>query len=212
MRTDELKMTNPGSVKHPGDAGLNRSPAFSQKKAAQAEPAGYSKHEASAAFRPKAALQMGRFLTCLAVGLLPLPAAQSEERDIRRDATVIAVEKVLPSVVNIATETVIEYHEWYDAMLRDFYGWPRTPVHQQKSTSLGSGVIIDEDGYVLTNLHVVRRASRIQVKLWDGREYDADPLVATPGSDVALLKLKTRPGEKFRAIKLAPDDDLLLGE
>src|SRR5215469_12682368 len=131
------------------------------------------------------------------------------EPDIRRDATVIAVEKVLPCVVNIATETVIEYHEWYDTMLRQFYGWPRTPVHQEKSVSLGSGVIIDEDGYVLTNLHVVRRASRIQVKLWDGREYDAEPLVATPGSDVALLKLKTRPGEKFKAIKLAPDDDLL---
>jgi serine protease Do len=141
-----------------------------------------------------------------------MPAARPEERDIRRDATVNAIEKVLPSVVNIATETVIEYHEWYDAMLRDFYRWPRTPVHQQKSTSLGSGVIIDEDGYVLTNLHVVRRANRIQVKLWDGREYDADPLVATPGSDVALLKLRTRPGEKFKAIRFAADDDLLLGE
>ena len=139
-------------------------------------------------------------------------AAGATDPDIRRDATVIAIEKVLPSVVNIATETVIEYHEWYDTMLRQFYGWPRTPLHQEKSVSLGSGVLIDEDGYVLTNLHVVRRASRIQVKLWDGREYDADPLVATPGSDVALLKLKTRPGEKFKAIKLAPDDDLLLGE
>jgi S1-C subfamily serine protease len=134
------------------------------------------------------------------------------EPDIRRDAAVIAVEKVLPCVVNIATETVVEYHDWYDTMLRQFYGWPRTPVHQEKSVSLGSGVVIDEDGYVLTNLHVVRRASRIQVKLWDGREYDAEPLVATPGSDVALLKLKGRPGEKFKAIKLAPDDDLLLGE
>ncbi len=134
------------------------------------------------------------------------------EPDIRRDATVIAVEKVLPSVVNIATETVVEYHEWYDTMLREFYGWQRTPVHQEKSISLGSGVIIDDDGYVLTNLHVVRRASRVEVKLWDGREYDAEPLVATPGSDVALLKLKTKPGEKFKAIKLAADDDLLLGE
>ena len=152
----------------------------------------------------------------MAVALLPVGVAPeapgAADPDIRRDATVIAVEKVLPSVVNIATETVIEYHEWYDAMLRQFYGWSRTPVHQEKSVSLGSGVIIDDDGYVLTNLHVVRRASRIQVKLWDGREYDAEPLVATPGSDVALLKLKGRPGEKFKAIKLAPDDDLLLGE
>src|SRR5258708_18902247 len=136
----------------------------------------------------------------LALGLLfrgSFASATSAEADIRRDATVVAVEKVLPSVVNIATETVIEYHEWYDTMLRQFYGWPRTPVHHEKSVSLGSGVIIDEDGYVLTNLHVVRRANRIQVKLWDGREYEAEPLVATPGSDVALLRLKIKPGEKF---------------
>ena len=149
------------------------------------------------------------------ISLLILSASNAlgaTEPDIRRDATVIAIDKVLPSVVNIATETVLEYHEAYDTMLREFFGWSRTPVHQQKSVSLGSGVIIDADGYVLTNLHVVRRASRIQVKLWDGREYDAELLVATPGSDVALLKLKARPGEKFSAIKLAPDDDLLLGE
>jgi S1-C subfamily serine protease len=139
-------------------------------------------------------------------------ASAGTEPDIRRDATVNAVEKVLPSVVNIATETVLEYHEWYDTMLRQFYGWPRTPVHQEKSVSLGSGVIVDEDGYVLTNLHVVRRASRVQVKLWDGREYDADPLVGASGSDVALLKLRAKPGEKFKAIKLGSDDDLLLGE
>jgi serine protease Do len=170
----------------------------------------------------KAALLHATAVSCCrpAAGLLLIgfvlgfasSGARAAEPDIRRDATVIAIEKVLPSVVNIATETVREYHEWYDTMLRQFYGWPRTPVHQEKSVSLGSGVIIDEDGYVLTNLHVVRRASRIEVKLWDGREYDAEPLVGTSGSDVALLKLKAKPGEKFKAIKLAPDDDLLLGE
>ncbi|HWI59769.1 MAG TPA: trypsin-like peptidase domain-containing protein, partial [Bacillota bacterium] len=144
--------------------------------------------------------------------LLGLSApARAAEPDIRRDATVTAIEKVMPCVVNIATETVIEYHEWYDDMLRQFYGWQRTP-RQQKSISLGSGVIIDEEGYVLTNFHVVRRASRIQVKLWDGREYEADPLVATAGSDVALLKIRAKPGEKFKAVKFAADDDLLLGE
>jgi S1-C subfamily serine protease len=87
------------------------------------------------------------------------------------------------------------------------------PRRQQRTFSLGSGVIIDEDGYVLTNLHVVRRASRIQVKLWDDREYDAEPFVyRSEAADIALFKLKTKPGEKFRAIKFAPDDDLLLGE
>jgi serine protease Do len=175
-----------------------------------------SVRSASLRRRLRRALQRGRtgaIVFLLGMALLVAPTgARADEPDIRKDATVIAIEKVLPSVVNIATETVREYHEWYDTMLREFYGWPRTPVHQEKSVSLGSGVIIDPDGYVLTNLHVVRRASRIQVKLWDGREYDAEPLVATAGSDVALLKLKTKPGEKFKAIKLAPDDDLMLGE
>jgi serine protease Do len=151
---------------------------------------------------------------CLFILLSPLGGAAlpaGAEADVRRDAAVIATEKVLPSVVNIATETVIEYHDWYDELLREFYG-ARSPVRQQKSVSLGSGVIIDEEGYILTNFHVVRRATRIQIKLWDGREFDADPIVATEGSDVALLRIRCKPGEKFKAIKLAADDDLLLGE
>jgi S1-C subfamily serine protease len=135
--------------------------------------------------------------------------AISADADIRRDATVTAVEQVLPSVVNIATETIIEYHDWYDDLLRRFYG-ARTPARRQKLIDLGSGVIIDEEGYVLTNFHVVRRAHRIQVRLWDGREYEAQALTATESSDVALMKIKGKPGERFKAIKLAADDDLLL--
>jgi serine protease Do len=149
-------------------------------------------------------------LLCLVQLFLGLDS-RGAEGDIRRDAAVLAIEKVVPSVVNIATETVIEYHDWYDTLLRQFYGWRGSP-RQEKSLSLGSGVIIDEEGYVLTNFHVVHRASRIQIKLWDGREYDADPIVFTAGSDVALLKIRTRKQEKFKAIKFAADDDLLLGE
>lgn len=143
-------------------------------------------------------------------GLLASPASNPEV-DIRRDATVIAIERAMPSVVNIATETVIEYHDWYDDLLRQFYGW-RGPQPRQRSISLGSGVIIDEEGHILTNFHVVHRASRIQVKLWDGKEYEADPIVATQGSDVALLKIRAEKGEKFKAVAFAKDDDLLLGE
>ncbi len=155
--------------------------------------------------------RLGPSLLVLAVAGLLSPI-QADDSDIRRDATVKAIEKVLPAVVNVATETVIEYHDPYDEMLRQFFGWSRSPVRQQRTSSLGSGVIIDEEGYILTNYHVVRRANRIQVKLWDGREYEAEALVATAGKDVALLRIKAKPGEKFSAIKLAPDDDLLLGE
>ncbi len=151
-------------------------------------------------------------LVCLAACLVAGPL-WGNEPDIRYDATVRAIQKVLPSVVNIATERVIQYHDWYDDLLRQFYGWDELPPRQAKSMNLGSGVIIDDEGYVLTNYHVVRRATRVQVKLWDGREYDADPIVVyTPDSDVALLKIRCKPGEKFQAIKFAADDDLLLGE
>jgi serine protease Do len=139
--------------------------------------------------------------TCLAAG----------DQDLRRDATVIAVERALPCVVNIATETIVEYQDFYQRLFSDFFGQGDPAPRREREQSIGSGVIIDEEGYVLTNLHVVRRASRTRVKLWDGREYEAKPIVATPYSDVALLKIQAS-GEKFKAVKFAADDDLLLGE
>jgi len=142
--------------------------------------------------------------------LLSCPTKASEDdTDLRRDSTVRAIEKVMPSVVNIATETIVEHHDFYEELFRQFYG---TPLRREKAYSLGSGVIIDQDGYLLTNWHVISRANRIQVKLWDGREYEAEALVETEGSDVALLKIKAPPNQKFTAIKFAQDDDLLLGE
>jgi len=136
------------------------------------------------------------------------------EPDVRRDATVNAVERVMPSVVNVATSRLVEYRDPYDDWMRDFFRQPRrqsTPT--EKLDSLGSGVIIDEDGYILTNWHVVSRGYRVQVKLSNGKVYDAAKLVASPRSDVALLKItNAAPGEKFEPIKLAKDDDLLLGE
>lgn len=132
--------------------------------------------------------------------------------DVRRDATVMAIEKAKPSVVNIATARVVEYRDFYQELLRQFYGAHTPSRRREQLDSIGSGVIIHEDGYVLSNLHVVRRASRVQVKLWDGTIYDAEPVVGTEQSDVALLRLKAPPGQKFQAIQLAEDDDLLLGE
>lgn len=139
---------------------------------------------------------------------------QALETDVRHDAVVQAVEKVMPSVVNIATATIVPYRDFYDTLLRDFYGLNRATRSREQINSIGSGVIIDEEGYILTNLHVLRRATRVQVKLSNGEVYDAEPLVVyTTQKDVALLKLRPKkPGETFTAIKFAADDDLLLGE
>jgi S1-C subfamily serine protease len=152
----------------------------------------------------------------LAASLLawaPGGQGQTAEKDIRRDATVMAVEKVMPSVVNIATETIIHVRDPFEEFFRQFYG----PYHRQQPAnsqySLGSGIVIDEEGYLLTNDHVVRRADKITVKFCTGTNtYSATVVDSDPKSDVALLKLNAGPGEKFQAIQLAREDDLLLGE
>jgi S1-C subfamily serine protease len=124
------------------------------------------------------------------------------------------VEEVMPCVVNVATESLVESRDPFDEFWRRFYGYPARP---QLRSALGSGVIISDDGYLLTNLHVVKRANRIQVQLSDaagGGVYDVQPVyVGTTKIDVALLKIiPKKKGEKFHAIKFARDDDLLLGE
>lgn len=151
-------------------------------------------------------------LGCL-LGTLPEARSQAADNDVRRDATVVAVEKVMPSVVNIATETIIQIRDPFEDFFRQFWG----PYHRRQPPnsqySLGSGVVIDEAGYLLTNDHVVRRADKIAVKFCTGTNvYSATVVASDPKSDVALLKLNAAPGEKFKAIQFAREDDLLLGE
>jgi len=140
----------------------------------------------------------------------PLPPAEPLE-DVRRDATVLAVERVMPAVVNIATRTWTERENPYERWLREFYGYRREP---QARYSRGSGVVIDEEGYVLTNSHVVGDADDIWVQFYGAGE---EPVPATrvqlsAAKDVALLKLQPKQPRRFHAVKFARDDDLLLGE
>jgi len=129
--------------------------------------------------------------------------------DVRYDATVAAVAQAMPSVVSIATETLVKVSDPFEEFYREFYG--QSPTRTQHN--LGSGVMIDEDGYLLTNGHVVRRADKIQIQLATTHEvYDAKVIATDPKNDIALLKISAPPGVKFSAIKFAPDNDLLLGE
>lgn len=156
-------------------------------------------------------MNRGRWIVNLAILPLALLAAAAPG-DVRRDAVVRAVEHVMPAVVNISTETVVEVRDPFEQMLREFWG----PYYRRRAPdveySLGSGVIIDDEGYLLTNDHVVRRASRVKVKLADGREFEAKPLAGTERTDLALLRIKAKPGTRFTPARFAPDDDLLLGE
>jgi S1-C subfamily serine protease len=79
---------------------------------------------------------------------------------------------------------------------------------------LGSGVVIGKEGYILTNDHVVRRATKIKVKFADGSEFNADRVAYDQRSDLALLRIVIPKGseKEFEAVGFARDDDLLLGE
>ena len=147
--------------------------------------------------------------TCFLLGVIAARAVAVVEPDVRRDATVTAVEEVMPSVANIAARTTVPVRDFGQQMLRRLYGQPASDTQ----VSLGSGVVIDEAGYLLTNDHVVRGTDQIGVKFSTTTNvYEATIVATDPKSDVALLKLKARPGERFHAIKFANEDDLLLGE
>lgn len=129
--------------------------------------------------------------------------------DLRRDAVVQAVERVLPSVVNIRTKTRVQSRGM-------FYDWWRenwTPFTRElpPEESAGSGVIIDENGYVVTNVHVVEGADEIFVQVGD-EMVQAENMVGSRKTDVALLKLRAPAGRTFPAARFGADDDLLLGE
>ncbi len=154
-------------------------------------------------------------LLLTASGPAALGASDGEPTEIpapdpRRDATVLAVERVLPSVVNIATRTWVEREHPYERLWRQFYGYQRKP---EASYSRGSGVVVNEDGYVLTNTHVVTDADDIWVQFFNEEDpIPAERVVLSRSKDVAILKLKPKTPRKFRAVPFAPDDDLLLGE
>ena len=102
-------------------------------------------------------------------------------------------EEVSPSVVTITSEHVYKhpamdqykgFQEMFPKQL-----WPFFPDgdREMKSTSLGSGIIITEDGYILTNNHVIEKGENIKVQISDNKEYDAEIIGADPETDVALI-------------------------
>jgi serine protease Do len=123
-----------------------------------------------------------------------VPASPESELRLRRTAVVDATERAAPSVVSIRTE----------ATFVDFFRRP------QVSSSDGSGVIIDEDGVVLTNYHVIEQAQRIVASTADGRSFRARFIGGAPELDLAVLRLDGAEG--LPAIRIGTSSDLLLGE
>jgi serine protease Do len=130
------------------------------------------------------------------------------------------VKDVSPFVVNISTTTVVkgvDPHDRFMGPFREFFGedffekfFGDAPQREFKQRSLGSGFIIDKEGYILTNNHVVEKASAIKVRLKDGKEYDAKIIGRDAKTDVAVIKISTKNGVSVAT--LGDSDTLEVGE
>ncbi len=121
--------------------------------------------------------------------------------------------EVIPAVVNISTESVVKNRDPFYDMFREFFGdnGQRKPQYREnKETHLGSGFIINEDGYIVTNNHVVERADTIKVKLSDGEEYPAEVVGTDKRMDVAIIKINVK--KKLPFIVLGDSDKIEVGD
>ncbi len=139
-------------------------------------------------------------------------ALPSFPQSSRRNEVVQVVEKVGKAVVNISTEQRVR-NIFYDHPLERFFS-DFFNSHQEDEdfvqNSLGSGVIIDAKGHILTNEHVILGASRIQISLSDKRTFFADVIGTDPSSDLAVLKINSK--EPLPYVKLGHSDDIMIGE
>ncbi|MBK6727787.1 MAG: trypsin-like peptidase domain-containing protein [Xanthomonadales bacterium] len=123
-----------------------------------------------------------------------------------------AVDKAGPSVVSIYTQRVVAeqaYRSFTDPTLSRYNGVTLGPTRKRLERSLGSGVIVGEDGYVLTNHHVVAGADDILIGLWDGRITSARIIGVDQETDLAVIKIE---GARLPAAHFAEADALRAGD
>ena len=124
------------------------------------------------------------------------------------------VKKEMPSVVNISTRQVMKVQQpspFGDPQMDEFFYrfFGGGPQREQVRQSLGSGFIISEDGYILTNNHVVDKASGIKVSLADGRVLNAKLIGRSPEIDIALIKVEAA---GLPAVVLGDSETLEVGD
>ena len=135
-----------------------------------------------------------------------LPAGLTPQQASRKTPVVEAVQQTAPAVVSVLTE---ERPQPSPFSLFDFRGMEEEEPHGR--TSLGSGVIFDQAGFVVTNEHVVAGAARIKVVLSDGAELPATLVGADQSFDLAVLRLESK-GRKLPAVRIGTARDLMIGE
>lgn len=155
-----------------------------------------------------------------AISLLALTAAAPAGAQERRVPTsqnelVLSyapiVQRVTPAVVNVYAAKVVKNRNPLldDPVFRRFFGVPGQPEQMQRS--LGSGVMVDSSGLVVTNNHVIEGADQVKISLADKREFDAEIVLKDTRSDLAVLRVKDSK-EKFPTLEFANSDNLQVGD
>ena len=124
-----------------------------------------------------------------------------------------AAQKVMPAVVNIFTTSEIKNPSnafMDDPRFRYFFGDQYEDNAPQQASSLGSGVLVSHDGYILTNHHVVEAADQIEVALADGRKTKAHIIGSDPETDLAVIKIEL--GNNLPAITFGHSEEAQVGD
>ncbi len=143
-----------------------------------------------------------RFLRAVVIVLALTEGAALAASETRRTAVVDAIERVHRSVVSISSEKKAASHS----------RWPFSAEENRlpRVNGMGSGVVIDSRGYILTNHHVVDRVQGIAVQLYDGQTYTATVLQFDPVLDLAVIKID--PVSPLAAVEIGTSSDLMVGE
>ena len=159
-----------------------------------------------------------RIFTALLLSLAATAPAMTQDRrvpaspaDIRLSYAPI-VQRVQPAVVNVYAAKMVQNRNplFDDPIFRRFFGGGgQQPEQMQRS--LGSGVMVDPSGLVVTNVHVIEGADQVKVSLADKREFEAEIVLKDTRSDLAVLRLKDT-HEKFPTLDFANSDELQVGD